>query len=246
MLRVKFHAVVISHDHYDHLDYKTILMLAKTGVRFIVPLGVGAHLAGWGIKEERITELDWWGETKEGSVVLTAVPSRHFSGRELDRGDLDRTLWSGWAFRGPRHRAYYSGDTGKFPGFKEIGRRLGPFDLTMIEVGAYNSMWPDVHLGPEHAVQAHIDVRGRTLLPVHWGTFNLSLHTWIEPMERTLAAARKRGVTVAAPRPGESVEPGTPRNVVRWWPRIPWKTAREAPIRPTGLGKKAASRAEND
>ncbi|MCA9668666.1 MAG: MBL fold metallo-hydrolase [Myxococcales bacterium] len=228
-------AVVISHDHYDHLDHPTIIELAKRkGLRFIVPLGVGSHLRYWDIAAERITELDWWQRTKVKGITLVSTPARHFSGRWLT--DKDKTLWSGWAMLGPKHRAYYSGDTAMFKRFSEIGRRLGPFDITMIEVGAYDQLWPDVHLGPEQAVQAHRDVRGHVLLPVHWGTFNLALHSWVEPIERTIAAAKRAAVTLVTPRAGESVEPSSPPPIARWWPKgVPWRTAKKYPVRSTGL-----------
>lgn len=146
----------------------------------------------------KIVELDWWGTHTFGDVQLTSTPARHFSGRSVT--DRNATLWSGWAFIGPEKRAYFSGDTAMFPGFQEIGERLGPFDVTMIESGAYNQLWTDVHLGPEQAIQAHLDVRGELFIPVHWGTFDLALHGWTEPGERILVAAAAAGVRVATPR----------------------------------------------
>ena len=235
LMKLKLDAILISHDHYDHLDMFTIRALKKSKVPFFVPLGVGAHLEGWGIQKERITELDWFERAKLGQITLTATPSRHFSGRGLSKGSRDKTLWSGWAVKGPRHNVYYSGDTAMFPGFKEIGEKLGPFDLTMIEVGAYNAMWSDVHLGPEQAVQAHQMVRGRVMLPVHWGTFDLALHAWTEPIERTLVAAERSSVRILTPRPGQSIEPSSPPALARWWPNINWQRAEDAPVRSTGL-----------
>lgn len=225
-------AVVISHDHYDHLDYATISALKERDPLFVVPLGVGAHLEYWGIPAARIRELDWWQEASVNGLRLTATPARHFSGRGLGG---DRTLWSGWVIAGAERRVYYSGDTAMFEGFEQIGARLGPFDATMIEVGAYDALWADVHLGPEQAVEAHRAVRGKVLLPVHWGTFDLALHTWVEPGERVLAAARAAGVSVVVPRPGESVDPLSPVPPRRWWPDVAWKTAREAPVVSSGL-----------
>lgn len=228
--------VVISHDHYDHLDHPTVKALLSRDVKWAVPLGIGAHLEGWGVPAEDVHELDWWESTEVGALQVTATPARHFSGRWID--DTNATLWSGWAFTGPAHRAYYSGDTALFPELAEIGRRLGPFDLTMIEVGAYSALWTDVHLGPEQAVRAHRLVRGDVLLPVHWGLFDLGLHGWTEPMERTLAAATREGVRVVAPRPGGQLEPTLAateaRAVVRWWPDVPWQTVDEAPVWSTG------------
>ncbi len=228
-------AVVISHDHYDHLDHRTIVALAARVPRFVVPLGVGAHLERWGIAPERIVELDWWGETTVGALTLTATPARHFSGRSMVMADRDATLWAGWAIRGPEHRLYYSGDTAMFPGFAEIGDRLGPFDASLFEIGAYDALWADVHLGPEQAVAAHRLVRGGILIPVHWGTFDLALHPWTEPVERLLVAAAHSGTHVAMPRPGETVLPTPPPPVARWWPEVPWRTAETAPVVSTGL-----------
>ena len=229
--------IVVSHDHYDHLDHPTVLALLDRDVRWAVPLGIGAHLERWGVPANRIEELDWWERTKVGSVEVTATPARHFSGRWVD--DTNATLWAGWAFVGPTHRAYYSGDTSLFPELREVGDRLGPFDLTMIEVGAYSTLWTDVHLGPEQAVRAHRLVRGNVLLPVHWGLFDLGLHGWTEPMERTLAAAEREGVRVVAPRPGDILEPAdaarAPADVERWWPDVPWDTVAETPVYSTGV-----------
>lgn len=228
-------AVVISHDHYDHLDQGTVEALADRVPRFVVPLGVGAHLESWGVPSQRITELDWWGEFLLDDITLAAVPARHASGRSITLSDLDATLWSGWALVGPHHRVYYSGDTAMFPELEQIGERYGPFDATLIETGAYDPLWSDVHLGPEQAVLAHRMVRGSVLLPVHWGTFDLALHGWTEPVERTLAAAERAGVRVAVPRPGESLEPGLVLPARRWWPELPWRRAHEAPLVSTGL-----------
>jgi L-ascorbate metabolism protein UlaG (beta-lactamase superfamily) len=234
------HAVVISHDHYDHLDRTAMLRMKAWDTRFIVPLGVGARLIAWGIPEARITELDWWGQTQVATLTIVCTPARHASGRALF--DKDRTLWSGFAFLGETHRVYFSGDTGFFPGLEDIGIRLGPFDLTLIESGAYGQAWPDWHLGPEQAVVAHTLVQGRVLLPIHWGTFKLAAHGWTEPVERVLEAAKAAGITVIVPRPGEAVEPGTPIPFVRWWPGLPWKTAWEVPILATQDGLKPMSK----
>jgi L-ascorbate metabolism protein UlaG (beta-lactamase superfamily) len=229
----KLSAVVISHDHYDHLDHETIMSLDETSVRFLVPLGVGSHLEYWGVDPARIVELDWWESVKVGALELTATPARHFSGRSLN--DRDETLWSGWAAVGPKHRVYYSGDTAMFPEFAEIGERLGPFDATLIEVGAYNQLWADVHLGPEQALAAHQMVKGKVLFPVHWGTFDLALHAWTEPMERLLAAAPALGVRFVTPIAGHAVEPELAGPPSRWWPELPWETVAKSPIVSSGL-----------
>ncbi len=223
-------AVVISHDHYDHLDRSTVISLAKRGARFIVPLGVGFHLRHWRIAPEVIAELDWWENLKVGDLTLAAVPARHFSGRSLVDADRDTALWAGWALVGPNHSAYYSGDTAMFPGIREIGDRLGPFDVTLIEIGAYNAAWRDYHLGPEQAVKAHQMVRGKLMLPVHWGTFNLALHAWTEPVERLTVAAKKAGIAIALPKPGQCIEDFDAPPNEKWWPALPWATAEEAPL----------------
>jgi L-ascorbate metabolism protein UlaG (beta-lactamase superfamily) len=208
-------AVVLSHDHYDHLDENSIRALAQRGERFFVPLGVGAHLEKWGVPAGNITELDWWQEsTLPGGLRLVATPAQHFSGRGLF--DRNATLWASWAFIGPDHRAYFSGDTGMFPGFAEIGDKLGPFDLTMLEVGAFDESWATVHLGPARALEAHAMLRGRMLLPVHWGTFQLAIHAWSQPAEHLWEHAPE-GTVVAFPRPGETVVAGQPAPAEPWW-----------------------------
>jgi L-ascorbate metabolism protein UlaG (beta-lactamase superfamily) len=157
-----------------------------------------------------------------------STPARHASGRQvLDR---DATLWCGYAFLGERHRVYYSGDTGLFPALRDIGSRLGPFDLTMIEIGQYSRGWPDWHIGPEQAMRAHQWVHGKIMLPVHWGLFALAYHGWTEPIERAVAAANASGVSLLTPRPGQSVEPSAPPPSEHWWPSLSWRPASEDPI----------------
>ncbi|MET8676560.1 MBL fold metallo-hydrolase [Streptomyces sp. NPDC004647] len=211
--------VVISHDHYDHLDMPSIRALARTGTRFAVPLGVGADLEHWGVAAQQITELDWHESTQVGALTLTATPARHFCGRGL-RGGM-RTLWASWVVAGPDHRIFHSGDTGYFPGFADIGAQYGPFDATMIQIGAYSEFWPEIHMTPEEGLLTHADLSGGspagTLLPIHWGTFNLAPHPWAEPAERTVAAAREAGAKVAVPRPGAPFEPAADQTVDPWW-----------------------------
>ena len=221
-------AVLLSHDHYDHLDYATIVALRDRDLLFVAPLGVGAHLERWGVPAAKIVELDWWESHPFGDLTLTSVPARHASGRFLL--DDGAKLWTGYALGGARHRVYYSGDTGLFPGMRAIGEKLGPFDLTMIEVGQYDQAWPDWHLGPEQAVEAHRRVRGAMMLPVHWGLFALALHGWTEPVERAVAAARDVSAVLITPRPGQSVEPTEEKPQERWWPDLPWRTAAAYPI----------------
>jgi len=211
-------AVVISHDHYDHLDIDTILALARTQrAPFFVPLGVGAHLRMWGVGEERIVELDWGQSGSVGDLTLVCTPARHFSGRFLTR---NTTLWASWVLAGPSHRAYFAGDTGYTKSFAEIGANHGPFDLTLMPVGAYNTAWPDIHMKPEEAVRGHLDLTDSgpgLLVPIHWGTFRLAPHPWAEPIERLLAAADGAAVNVAVPKPGQRVNPATPAEFDPWW-----------------------------
>lgn len=221
--------VLLSHDHYDHLDHPTIeAMAAWDDTVFVAPLGVGAHLEYWGVPAARIVELDWWESTRAGALEIVATPARHASGRHLL--DQNATLWASYALVGPAHRVWFSGDTGLFPALEEIGERYGPFDVAMVEVGAYHRAWPDWHLGPEQAVRAHEWVRGGLLLPIHWGLFDLAYHAWTEPIERTIAAADAREVAMTSPRPGQPVEPARPPARARWWPRVPWQTAAEHPV----------------
>lgn len=211
-------AVVVSHDHYDHLDLPTVRELAARDVPFAIPLGVGAHLERWGVSPGRLHELDWHESTKIAGLRLTATPARHFCGRGLR--NKQQTLWASWTVAGPEHRVFHSGDTGYFPGFAEIGSAYGPFDATMIQVGAYSEFWPDIHMVPEDGVRAHLDLTGTagTLLPIHWGTFNLAPHPWADPAERTRAAAHRAGVQAAFPLPGGGFEPSAPDIPdTPWW-----------------------------
>ncbi|MFF9838189.1 MBL fold metallo-hydrolase [Streptomyces sp. NPDC013740] len=230
--------VVISHDHYDHLDLPTIKALAGTDTLFAVPLGVGAHLERWGVSASRLRELDWNESSEIGDIRLTATPARHFCGRGLR--NQQHTLWASWAVEGPEHRIYHSGDTGYFSGFKEIGAAHGPFDATMIQIGAYSEYWPDIHMTPAEGVRAHLDLQGGTphgvLLPIHWGTFNLAPHPWAEPGEWTKDAAEEAGQAAAFPRPGEPFEPAGRLPVEPWWRAVshpiarPWRRPRPAEV----------------
>ena len=207
--------ILISHDHYDHLDMATVRTLARTQrAQFVTALGVGAHLREWGIPANRITELDWDADTVVGDLRLICTPARHFSGRFLSRNN---TLWSSWAILGPQHRAYFGGDTGYTCSFAEIGDGHGPFDVTVLPIGAYNTAWPDIHMNPEEAVRAHRDLRGGLLVPIHWGTFRLAPHPWGEPAERLVEAASAAAVDVAVPKPGGRAEPGGSGAPEPWW-----------------------------
>lgn len=210
-------AIVISHDHYDHLDIDTVTALARSQrAPFVVPLGVGAHLRAWGVHADRVIELDWDEHTALGELRLTCTPARHFSGRFLTR---NLTLWASWVIAGPRHRVFFGGDSGYTADFARIGADHGPFDVTLLPIGAYNTAWPDVHMNPEEAVRTHRDLNGGdggTLVPIHWCTFRLAPHRWDEPVERLLAAADDAGVVVAVPCPGERIRPGA-GVVAPWW-----------------------------
>lgn len=209
-------AVLLSHDHYDHLDYGTILKLHGKVGHFFVPLGVGAHLERWGVPAGKITEADWWDELELSGLKLRCTPSRHFSGRSLT--DHNTTLWCSWVLDGGHEKIFFSGDSGYGPHFQEIGKRYGPFDLTLMECGQYNERWAGIHMMPEQTVQAHLDVGGKLLLPIHWGAFTLSLHAWNEPVERAAAAAEEKGVAIVTPRIGEPVLLGTAAHPsTRWW-----------------------------
>lgn len=208
-------AVVISHDHYDHLDMTTIKALTESQeAPFLVPLGIGAHLDAWGVPAHRIIELDWDESAEVAGLTLTATPAQHFSGRLFER---DRTLWASWVVAGPEHRVFYSGDTGYFDGFAEIGATHGPFDLALVQVGAYADGWPEIHMTPEEGVATALDVRARLTVPVHWGTFTLAPHPWSEPVDRLWAEAKARGIDIAVPRPGARVDAAEPGDVDPWW-----------------------------
>ncbi|AFE04177.1 hypothetical protein COCOR_01622 [Corallococcus coralloides DSM 2259] len=208
-------AVLVSHDHFDHLCRSTIQALAKRRVPFVTALGVGRHLEAFGVAPELITELDWWEEHRVGPVSFRAAPAQHFSGRGL--GDRNKTLWASWVLTTDKHRLFFSGDTGLTTEFEEIGRRYGPFDLVMLEVGAFHPSWGSIHLGPENALKAHAMLGGGTLMPVHWGTFNLALHAWDEPVETLVKLATEQQVRLFTPGLGRSLEPSRVEGVTPWW-----------------------------
>ena len=229
--------VVISHDHYDHLDYPTIRALSKTDVPFVTSLGVGAHLQMWGVRPERITELDWWEshELGKGGVRITAAPSQHFSGRTP--GGRNATLWSSLVVQSARHSVFFSGDTGLTTQYEEIATRLGPFNLVMLEVGAFHPAWGDIHLGPENALEALRLLGGGAFLPIHWGTFSLAMHAWDQPAE-VLFDKGPASVRLVMPQLGEAVEPGHVDRVVPWWRRI---ASIDRPLAPDALEAKLTS-----
>jgi L-ascorbate metabolism protein UlaG (beta-lactamase superfamily) len=211
-------AVVISHDHYDHLDMVTVRRLAarQPSLTFVVPLGVGAHLERWRVPKANIVELDWDERTSFDGVDVVATAARHFSGRLRPGGN--GTLWASWVISGRERRVFYTGDSGYFDGYRRIGDEYGPFDVTLVQVGAYAPYWPDIHMTPEEGVATHRAVRGELLIPVHWCTFNLAMHSWSEPVERLLAAAD--GLKVAVPKPGQALDVDEAPPPDGWWRRV--------------------------
>jgi len=220
---------IVSHDHYDHLDYPTIRELARRDVPFVTSLGVGAHLEAWGVRRERIAELDWWESytLPNADLSVTAGPSQHFSGRGLH--DRNATLWSSMIIRSPRHAVFFSGDTGLTTEYATIRARLGPFDLVMLEVGGLHPSWGDLHLGPENALQALALLGGGAFLPVHWGTFALAMHDWDQPAEALLTLGPKKGARLLMPRLGEPVEPARAYEVTPWWRAVDSEEVRRQP-----------------
>lgn len=207
--------VVISHDHYDHLDKAAVTALAQKVETFLVPLRVGTILEKWGVEKEKIVELNWWESATAAGIDFTLTPTQHFSGRGLL--DRDQTLWGSWVIEGSDKKVFFSGDSGYFNGFKEIGERFGPFDLTMIETGAYNSLWADIHMFPEQSVQAHIDLKGKVMMPIHNSTFDLSMHDWQDPLEQASAISKERGVEIITPIIGERLQLAGTSETKAWW-----------------------------
>lgn len=208
-------AVILSHDHYDHLDHAAIVALAGKTRYFITPLGVGDRLIEWGVDAAKVRQFDWWQEHDLEGVRLVATPAQHFSGRGLRDGNT--TLWASWVILHDGLRVFFSGDTGYFSGFKAIGAKYGPFDVALLETGAYDAQWADVHMQPEETLQAFLDLEGAWLVPIHNGTFDLGLHRWQEPFERITALAQARGVAIATPQMGEALDLKQPHAGQAWW-----------------------------
>lgn len=211
-------AVIVSHDHYDHLEKETVVALSTKGTTFFVPTGVGDLLKGWGVPFGQIKELSWWEKSQLGTLTFICVPARHFSGRGLF--DRNETLWAGWIVKSDRESIYYSGDTGYANHFASLGEQYGPFDLTMIKIGAYNDSWPYIHVTPEEAVKAHIETKGKVFLPVHWGTFILAHHPWDEPIIRAVKAAKQNDVRIITPKIGELVDIEKTTTNHYWWEEV--------------------------
>ncbi len=207
-------AIIQSHDHYDHLDKETIKFFAGSKIPFYCSLGVGQHLERWGIERNFIHEMDWGDSIMiDDDVVLTATPSRHFSGRGII--GRNETLWSSFVIKGPVHNIFFGADSGWFPGFEDIGNTYGPFDLTMLEIGAYGQFWPDIHMGPDNASNAHLALKGKIMMPIHWGTFNLAPHAWYEPIEKLMDYSKTKKIKLFVPQPGEPTEVKEFNS--RWW-----------------------------
>lgn len=209
-------AVIYSHDHYDHLDYESVLQLKDKTSQFFVPLGVGVHLERWGVAKDQITEMDWWEEVRFQEIQFICTPAQHFSGRGL--GDRMATLWSSWIVRSDSMNLYFSGDSGYAPHFSEIGEKYGPFDLALMECGQYDKRWDDIHMMPEETAIAGLDLKAERIMPIHWGGFKLALHSWTDPVERVTAKAKELQLPLITPQIGD---PFPVRNENRayseWW-----------------------------
>jgi L-ascorbate metabolism protein UlaG (beta-lactamase superfamily) len=210
--------VLMTHDHYDHLDLASIKKLMPRVDSWIVGLGISRHLEKWGVSAKNITELDWWDATELKGIQFTYTPSRHFSGRGVT--DRAKSLWGGWAIKGMEKKIYWSGDGGYGPHFKEIGEKLGPFHWGFMECGQYNENWHAIHMYPEESVQAAIDAKVNITTPVHWGAFSLALHHWKEPVERYMAQAERLEVQVRTPRIGEIMKLNDKNETYSWWNEI--------------------------
>ncbi len=223
-------AVFLSHDHYDHLDFGSIQRLKNKVKHFFVPLGVSAHLQRWGIDANVISEHDWWDEFEWEGLQIVSAPARHFSGRTIN--DRNATLWCSWILKDATSRLYFSGDSGYSPHFKEIGEKYGPFDWAFMECGQYHELWKAIHMLPEETVQASIDIRATSILPIHWGAFTLSIHSWFDPIERVVKAAEGKNLRVITPMIGEVVRANESNKSYPIW----WKTQRSSDIHTIPLG----------
>jgi len=208
--------VLISHDHYDHLDYNSINKLKHKVKTFYTPLGVGSHLEAWGVKRDNIVEHDWWEKSEFRGINFICTPAQHFSGRGI--ADKNKTLWSSWVIKSETENIFFSGDSGYADHFKEIGNQFGPFDLAMVECGQYNELWPVIHMFPEETVKAGLDLKAKKTMPIHWGAFKLSTHSWKDPIERFLHAANEVDLAVVVPKIGVpfSIHDTTQINQA-WW-----------------------------
>lgn len=208
--------VIISHDHFDHLDEATVKILGKRSIPFFCSLGVGKILNNWGIPKNQITEFDWWQENEIWpGFKLAAAPARHFSGRGIT--NRNTTLWASYIIKGPKHKVYFGADSGIHPLFKDIGEKYGPFDIAMLEIGASNPLWADIHMGPDLAAEAFLAVNANLMMPIHWGTFNLAFHPWTQPVERLLELARQKNIPLLIPQPAETYTYDGKSYINNWW-----------------------------
>ena len=214
----KIKAVIISHDHYDHLDKKSVKQLNNKVETFYTTLGVSKHLIKFGIPKNKIVELNWWESIKVDNLEFICTPAQHFSGRTLM--DRDKTLWSSWVIKSSSATLFFGADSGYFNGFKEIGDKYGPFDMTFLEVGAYNEKWSEIHMMPHQSIQAHIDLKGEVLFPIHNGTFDLSLHAWYEPFEKIDLLAKEKNIDIRYPIMGKTIPILEKIETHKWWKRI--------------------------
>ena len=210
-------AVLITHDHYDHLDYQSIKKLKDKVNMFYTPLGIGIHLLKWGVEKERIIELDWWQEIKYDELTIRCTPAQHFSGRGIS--DREKTLWCSWIIQSDDENLFFSGDSGYASHFKEIGDQYGPFDFAFMECGQYNNLWPLVHMLPEETAQAGLDIKAKKMMPIHWGAFKLASHSWTDPVERISKKAKELNVDLVIPKTGEIIEIGlnNSEEIYPWW-----------------------------
>lgn len=210
-------AVLITHDHYDHLDYESIQKLKDKVNIFYTPLGIGIHLLKWGVEKERIIELDWWQEIKFDELTIRCTPAQHFSGRGIS--DREKTLWCSWIIQSDDENLFFSGDSGYASHFKEIGDQYGPFDFAFMECGQYNNLWPLVHMLPEETAQAGLDIKAKRIMPIHWGAFKLASHSWTDPVERISKKAKELNVDLIIPKIGEIIEIGLndSEEIYPWW-----------------------------
>ncbi len=214
--------VLITHDHYDHLEEPTIRTMETKTKLFLVPLGIGALLEGWGVPPNKIRDLDWWESHDVDGIVFTATPAVHYASRGLF--DQNKRFWCSWSVQGKKHNFFVSGDSGYVEGFKEIGEKFGPFDLTFLKIGSYDENWRILHMTPEEAVLQHHDIKGKRMIPLHWATFDLALHSWYEPIERSIAAAEEKQVQIDTPQIGAVYSWDDLPGVTRWWERYQKKS----------------------
>jgi len=211
-------AVIYTHDHYDHLDYASVKKLKDKVGHWITPLGVGAHLKRWGVDPKLITQLDWWEETSFKHLRIISTPNQHFSGRKF--AWRDKTLWSSWVIEGKENKIFFNGDSGYYSGFEIIGNKFGPFDICLMECGQYHYMWKENHMTPEETAQAFLELKGKSMIPMHWGAFTLAPHSWTDPVERISHMSEELGFNLITPRIGESVIPGKHEPKEKWWQKV--------------------------